>query len=98
MSAVAPPSALFLEEEQQAFDTQVQEVGQWWSSSRFSLATRPYSASDVVSKRGTLPISIRPTCRPRSCGRSYRHTRPTNCILYLWCPGPSAGHSDGKVP
>ncbi|KAH6569070.1 hypothetical protein BASA62_005108 [Batrachochytrium salamandrivorans] len=57
MSAVAPPSALFLEEEQQAFDTQVQEVGQWWSSSRFSLATRPYSASDVVSKRGTLPIS-----------------------------------------
>lgn len=36
------------------FAQQVQEVKTWWSSPRFRGITRPYSAEDVVSKRGTL--------------------------------------------
>ena len=33
---------------------QVQEVKEWWQSPRYEGIKRPYSAEDVVSKRGTL--------------------------------------------
>ena len=36
------------------FDSQVKNVQTWWSAPRFSGIRRPYSAEDVVSKRGTL--------------------------------------------
>jgi isocitrate lyase len=34
----------------------VNQVKNWWSSERFSRTFRPYSAEDVVSKRGQLHI------------------------------------------
>ncbi|KAF2873291.1 isocitrate lyase [Massariosphaeria phaeospora] len=36
------------------FDAQVQAVNDWWASPRYRGITRPYSAEDVVSKRGAL--------------------------------------------
>lgn len=36
------------------FDAQVKEVRQWWASDRYKGIRRPYTAEDVVSKRGTL--------------------------------------------
>ena len=36
------------------FDQQVAEVNRWWTSPRFKDIKRPYSAEDVVSKRGAL--------------------------------------------
>ncbi|KAK0507384.1 hypothetical protein JMJ35_010422 [Cladonia borealis] len=36
------------------FDQQIKDVEQWWASSRYKGVKRPYSAEDVVSKRGTL--------------------------------------------
>ncbi|KAF2454559.1 isocitrate lyase [Lineolata rhizophorae] len=36
------------------FDEQVQQVKEWWASPRFVGIKRPYSAEDVVSKRGAL--------------------------------------------
>ena len=36
------------------FEEQTEDVKQWWSSSRYEGIKRPYSAEDVVSKRGTL--------------------------------------------
>ncbi|CAD6589874.1 MAG: hypothetical protein ASARMPREDX12_004060 [Alectoria sarmentosa] len=36
------------------FTQQVEDVKQWWASPRFEGIQRPYSAEDVVSKRGTL--------------------------------------------
>ena len=36
------------------FDTQVQNVKQWWASSRYEGIRRPYTPQDVVSKRGSL--------------------------------------------
>ncbi|KAJ3193101.1 Isocitrate lyase [Irineochytrium annulatum] len=50
------PSAQFVAEEQRIFQDQVAQVKQWWQSDRFKLVTRPYTAEDVVSKRGTLNI------------------------------------------
>ena len=39
------------------FDQQVKDVKQWWSSRRYEGIRRPYTAEDVVSKRGSLQIS-----------------------------------------
>lgn len=36
------------------FDQQVEHVKKWWAASRYNGIKRPYSAEDVVSKRGTL--------------------------------------------
>ncbi|TDL23142.1 isocitrate lyase [Rickenella mellea] len=43
--------------ERAAFDKEVRELEQRWKSPRFSRVKRPYTAAQVVSKRGTLPIS-----------------------------------------
>ncbi|KAF8272825.1 isocitrate lyase [Lactarius quietus] len=43
--------------ERTAFRAEVAEVERWWKSPRFAKTKRPYTAADVVSKRGTLPIS-----------------------------------------
>lgn len=45
------------EAEDALYDAQVKEVEAWWSSPRYEGIKRPYSADDVVSKRGTQKIS-----------------------------------------
>ncbi|KAK3721919.1 mitochondrial 2-methylisocitrate lyase [Vermiconidia calcicola] len=40
--------------EDEIFNEQVKQVREWWASSRYKGIKRPYSAEDVVSKRGTL--------------------------------------------
>jgi isocitrate lyase len=40
--------------EDEIFNQQVQQVKDWWASPRYKGIKRPYSAEDVVSKRGTL--------------------------------------------
>lgn len=40
--------------EESIFNEQVAQVEKWWSSPRYKGIRRPYSAQDVVSKRGTL--------------------------------------------
>ncbi|KAF9565709.1 isocitrate lyase icl [Agrocybe pediades] len=42
--------------EKARFAEEVAQVEQWWKSPRFARVHRPYTAADVVSKRGTLPI------------------------------------------
>ncbi|EMD40302.1 isocitrate lyase [Gelatoporia subvermispora B] len=43
--------------EHTAFQAEVAAVEQWWKDPRFARVKRPYTAADVVSKRGTLPIT-----------------------------------------
>lgn len=40
--------------EEAFFQNQVAKVREWWRSSRFDGIKRPYTAEEVVSKRGTL--------------------------------------------
>lgn len=40
--------------EEALYEQQIQDVEAWWNSPRFEGIKRPYSAADVVSKRGTL--------------------------------------------
>lgn len=41
-------------EEEGRFEAEVADVQSWWSSERFKLTKRPYSARDVVALRGNL--------------------------------------------
>lgn len=41
-------------EEEGRFEAEVAAVQQWWSSDRFKLTHRPYSARDVVALRGNI--------------------------------------------
>ncbi|OCH94463.1 isocitrate lyase [Obba rivulosa] len=43
--------------ERSAFQAEVAAVEQWWKDPRFARVKRPYTAAEVVSKRGTLPIT-----------------------------------------
>lgn len=42
------------EAEDALFDAQVQQVEDWWASPRYKGIKRPYSAEDVISKRGAM--------------------------------------------
>ncbi|KAG6918750.1 Isocitrate lyase [Tephrocybe rancida] len=42
--------------ERAAFAQEVAQVEQWWKSPRYARVKRPYTAAEVVAKRGTLPI------------------------------------------
>ena len=42
------------ENEDALFDQQIQDVKAWWATPRYHGVKRPYSAEDVVSKRGAL--------------------------------------------
>lgn len=46
----------FATQEQLLFDQQVIQLKEWWNSDRFNLIHRPYSAEDVISKRGSIMI------------------------------------------
>uniref|UniRef100_A0ACD5WE84 Uncharacterized protein n=1 Tax=Avena sativa TaxID=4498 RepID=A0ACD5WE84_AVESA len=51
---MASVPCLIMEEEEARFDAEVAEVGAWWSTERFALTKRAYTARDVVLLRGTL--------------------------------------------
>lgn len=42
--------------EQQRYEEEVKEVKQWWTDSRWRYTRRPYTAEQIVSKRGTIKI------------------------------------------
>ncbi|GAB7358920.1 hypothetical protein MBLNU230_g4140t1 [Neophaeotheca triangularis] len=42
--------------EQQAFEDEVKQVQEWWNDSRWRYTRRPFTAEQIVSKRGTIKI------------------------------------------
>ncbi|KAH7130333.1 isocitrate lyase [Dendryphion nanum] len=45
-----------LDAEEQSFLQEVEEVKQWWSDSRWRFTRRPFTAEEIVAKRGTLKL------------------------------------------
>lgn len=46
-----------IDAEDAQFQKEVQEVKQWWTDSRWRYTRRPFTAEDIVSKRGNLKIT-----------------------------------------
>ena len=45
-----------LDAEEQAYQAEVKDVKQWWTDSRWRYTRRPFTAEQVVAKRGNLKI------------------------------------------
>jgi len=45
-----------LDVEEQQFQTEVNTVKQWWKDSRWRQTKRPFTAEQIVAKRGNLKI------------------------------------------
>lgn len=75
------------------FDAQVQQVKEWWSSPRYKDIKRPYSAEDVVSKRGTLqqtyPSSLMARKLFNLLEERIAEEEPVHTSA---CPAPDTGH------
>ncbi|KAH0542066.1 isocitrate lyase 1 [Glutinoglossum americanum] len=48
--------ASFLEQEEQAYQAEVAAVKQWWTDSRWRYTKRPFTAEQIVAKRGNMKI------------------------------------------
>jgi isocitrate lyase len=46
----------FLDTEDQKFQAEVADVQKWWTDSRWRFTKRPFTAEQIVTKRGTLRI------------------------------------------
>lgn len=53
----APMASKDLEAEQKQYEQEVAEVKAWWQDSRWRFTKRPFTAEQIVSKRGSLKIS-----------------------------------------
>jgi isocitrate lyase len=46
-----------IDAEDQKYQQEVQEVKKWWSDSRWRYTRRPFTAEQIVQKRGSLKIT-----------------------------------------
>ena len=49
-------AAAYVDKEEQQFQAEVAEVKKWWSDSRWRYTKRPFTAEQIVSKRGTIKV------------------------------------------
>jgi isocitrate lyase len=48
--------AFLLEQEEQAYRAEVAAVKEWWTDSRWRYTKRPFTAEQIVAKRGNMKI------------------------------------------
>ncbi|KAJ8654949.1 isocitrate lyase [Lichtheimia ornata] len=65
------------DQEELAFRQEVEAVKQWWASDRFKLVKRPYTAEQIVSKRGTLPTEYRSNAQAKKLWKLLQHNKKT---------------------
>jgi hypothetical protein len=46
----------YIDEEEQKYLQEVEDVKRWWSDSRWRHTKRPFTAEQIVQKRGTIKI------------------------------------------
>jgi len=45
-----------IDTEEQKFQQEVEEAKKWWSNSRWRYTRRPFTAEEIVAKRGNIKI------------------------------------------
>lgn len=55
--------------EDQLYDDEVKAVKQWWTNSRWRYTSRPFTAEQIVMKRGTSKSSTLALFKTKNCGR-----------------------------
>lgn len=47
-----------IDAEEQKYQQEVKDVKQWWTDSRWRHTRRPYTAEQIVQKRGTIKVDF----------------------------------------
>ncbi|GAA5798006.1 isocitrate lyase [Helicostylum pulchrum] len=59
------------------FQQEVEKVKQWWSSPRFKMVKRPYTAESIVSKRGYFPVEYRSNVQGKKLWKTLQRNKAT---------------------
>jgi isocitrate lyase len=84
MSDPKPLSTSAFQAEEELFQRQVQEVKSWWKNDRFIAITRPYTAEQVVAKRGTIHEEYPSNIQAKKLWKLIsKHAQESTGILYF---------------
>lgn len=72
------------------YEQQIKDVEAWWNSPRYEGIKRPYSAADVVSKRGSLqqtyPSSLMARKLFNLLNERAAEGKPVHTSAFVWLP------------
>ena len=65
-----------IDAEETQFQKEVEQVKQWWTGSRWRFTRRPFTAEQIVAKRGNLSITYPSNSQSQKimehCGRPFQ--------------------------
>lgn len=70
--------------EDEIFSQEVEQVKQWWSDSRWRYTKRPFTAEQIVSKRGTLKIEYPSNAQSKKLWKIMEHRFQTKDASYTY--------------
>lgn len=63
----------YVEQEEQKFLQDVEQVKNWWKDSRWRYTKRPFTAEQIVAKRGTLTIDYPSNAQSKKLWKILEH-------------------------
>lgn len=84
VSSVIPSSIANMgaaDAEEQYFKEEVAQLKEWWTDSRWRFTRRPYTAEQIASKRGTLPIQYPSNAMAKKLWKTVEQRWVVSCLL-----------------
>ncbi|KAK7427125.1 isocitrate lyase 1 [Neonectria magnoliae] len=82
-SNMVPPS-VNLDVEEDLFQKEVAQVNAWWSDSRWRHTKRPFTAEQIVSKRGYLPVDYASNAQAKKLWKILEHRFASRDASYTY--------------
>lgn len=79
------PLAIDANQEDRAFAAEVEAVKKWWSDSRWRYTKRPFTAEQIVAKRGTLKIEYASNAMSKKLWRILENRFEVFAFFYARC-------------
>lgn len=84
-----------MDNEEQYYQDEVKQIKQWWTDSRWRFTKRPYTAEQIASKRGNLPIEYPSNAMAKKLWKTVEQ-RFAVCYLGLFVPSVANRHNRAK--
>ncbi|KPM43066.1 Isocitrate lyase [Neonectria ditissima] len=78
------PAAVNLDVEEDLFQKEVEQVNAWWSDSRWRHTKRPFTAEQIVSKRGYLPVNYASNAQAKKLWKILEHRFESRDASYTY--------------
>ena len=86
-----------LDAEEQAFQAEVKDVKQWWTDSRWRYTRRPFTAEQIVAKRGNLQIQYPSNAMSKKLWKILEERFQVREIDHVTLPSPYLHSSRTKI-